>query len=235
MWPSLAKILRMAERIPMLLLGGTVAMELAPRLEASGYATHPLSPVEELHRMESPPPAAVILSSGMEGLIPLLRLRWGALPILLGSLEDDVEGRCRALGSGADDLWLSSAGPSDLLTRLRLHLHLHQCQPSARAADQPTVVGDLEVNPRTHLVQRAGQPISLTSREFELLLLLLELSPKVVSREVILKKIWPEERTTTSNVIEVYVRYLRRKLENGGQSRLIHTVRGLGYTLREER
>jgi DNA-binding response OmpR family regulator len=235
MWPSLAKILWMAERTPMLLLGGTVAMELAPRLEASGYATHPLSPVEELHRMESPSPAAVILSSGMEGLIPLLRLRWGALPILLGSLKDDVEGRCRALGSGADDLWLSSAGPSDLLTRLRLHLHLHQRQPSARGADQPTVVGDLEVNPRTHSVQRAGQPISLTSREFELLLLLLRLSPKVVTREVILKEIWPEERTTTSNVIEVYVRYLRRKLETGGQSRLIHTVRGLGYTLREER
>jgi two-component system response regulator MprA len=86
-----------------------------------------------------------------------------------------------------------------------------------------------------HTVQRAGHPISLTSREFELLLLLLRLSPKVVSRDVILKEIWPEERTTTSNVIEVYVRYLRRKLEMGGEPRLIHTVRGLGYALREER
>ena len=234
MLPNLAKILTMAESIPTLLLGGTVAMELAARLEASGYATHPLLPVEKLDRLERPHPAAVILSSGMEGLIPLLRLRWGALPILLGSPEDDVEGRCRALGSGADDLWLSSAGPSDLLTRLRLHLHL-QRQPSAREKDQPIVVGDLEVNPLTHTVQRAGQPISFTSREFELLLLLLRLSPRVVSREVILKEIWPEERTTTSNVIEVYVRYLRRKLEMGGHPRLIHTVRGLGYTLREER
>ena len=234
MWPNLAKILAMAESTPTLLLGGTVAMELAPRLEASGYATHPLLPVEKLDRLEVPPPAAVILSSGLEELIPLLRHRWGALPILLGSPDDDVEGRCRALGSGADDLWLSSAGPSDLLTRLRLHLHL-QRKPSAREKDQPTVVGDLEVNPLTHTVQRAGQPISLTSREFELLLLLLRLSPRVVSREVILKEIWPEERTTTSNVIEVYVRYLRRKLEMGGHPRLIHTVRGLGYTLREER
>ena len=84
-------------------------------------------------------------------------------------------------------------------------------------------------------VRRAGHPLSLTSREFELLLLLLRRSPKVVSREVILKEIWPEERTTTSNVIEVYVRYLRRKLETGGHSRLIHTVRGMGYALREER
>ena len=234
MWPNLAKILKMGEIIPMLLLGGTGAMELAPRLEASGYATHPLLLVEELDRTESPSPAAVILSSGLEGLIPLLRHRWGAVPILLGSPEDDVEGRCRALGSGADDLWLSSAGPSDLLTRVRLHLHL-QRKPSSREEDQPILVGDLEVNLLTHSVQRAGQPISLTSREFELLLLLLRLSPRVVSREVILKEIWPDERTTTSNIIEVYVRYLRRKLEMGGHPRLIHTVRGLGYTLREER
>jgi DNA-binding response OmpR family regulator len=118
------------------------------------------------------------------------------------------------------------------LTRLRLHLQL---KPSISETSQPIVVGDLEVYPLNHSVQRAGQPISLTSREFELLLLLLRLSPKVVSREVILKDIWPDERSTTSNVIEVYVRYLRRKLEAGGQSRLIHTVRGQGYTLREER
>jgi two-component system response regulator MprA len=225
----------MADAMPMVLLGGTVAMELAPRLEASGYATQPLLPLEETDRGE-PTPAAVILSSGLEGHIPSLRRRWGSLPILLGSPQDDVESRCRALGGGADDLWLSSAGPSDLLTRLRLHLQL---QPSTSEStcekDLPLVVGNLEVHPLNHSVQRSGQPISLTSREFELLLLLMRLSPKVVSREIILKKIWPEERTTTSNVIEVYVRYLRRKLETGGQSRLIHTVRGLGYTLREER
>jgi len=232
MWPNLAKIQKMAESMPMVLLGGTTALELAPRLEASGYATHPLLPLEEPDRKEAPPPAAVNLSSGLEEHIPCLRRRWGALPILLGSPQDDVEGRCQALGSGADDLWLSSAGPSDLLTRLRLHLQL---QPSASEEDQPIVVGNLEVNPLNHTVQRAGHPISLTSREFELLLLLLRRSPKVVSRDVILKEIWPEERTTTSNVIEVYVRYLRRKLEMGGESRLIHTVRGLGYALREER
>jgi DNA-binding response OmpR family regulator len=232
MWPNLAKILKMAESIPMVLLGGTVAMELAPRLEASGYATHPLLPLEEPDRNESPPPAAVILSSGLEGHIPSLRRRWGSLPILLGSPQDDVEGRCRALGSGADDLWLSSAGPSDLLTRLRIHL---QCKPSTFEDHQTIVVGDLEVHSSNHTVRRAGHPLSLTSREFELLLLLLRRSPKVVSREVILKEIWPEERTTTSNVIEVYVRYLRRKLETGGHSRLIHTVRGMGYALREER
>jgi two-component system response regulator MprA len=234
MWPNLAKIRKMADPIPLVLLGGAVAMELAPRLEASGYATHPLLPLEEPDRKESAPPAAVILSSGLEGHIPSLRRRWGSLPILLGSPEDDVEGRCRALDSGADDLWLCSAGPSDLLTRLRLHLHL-QRRPSPGLNDQPIVVGDLEVHPAKHTVRRAGQPIALTTREFELLLLLLQRSPKVVSREVILKEIWPEERTTTSNVIEVYVRYLRRKLETGGHSRLIQTVRGMGYALRQAR
>lgn len=216
----------------MVVLGGLMAMELAPRLEASGYATSPLPPLEGFDSKMGPAPAAVILSHGLEGRIPSLRHHWGALPILLGSPLDDVEGRCRALGSGADDLWLSSAGPSDLLTRLRLHLQL---RASAGTDERSIVVGDLEVNPLNRSVKRAGVAVPLTTREFQLLLLLLRLSPKVVSREVMLREIWPEERSASSNVIEVYIRYLRRKLETDGQSRLVHTVRGLGYALREER
>ncbi|MFM9046429.1 MAG: DNA-binding response regulator [Cyanobium sp.] len=225
----------MTDSFPLVLLGGRLAMELAPRLEASGYATGPLPPVGGAESPADPVPsnvvpAAVILSSGLEGRIPTLRSCWGPVPILLGSPHDDMEGRCRALDSGADDLWLSSAGASDLLTRLRLHLKINA---SSRTDGESIVVGDLEVNPLNHSVKRAGLPVPLTSREFQLLLLLIRLSPKVVGREAILKAIWPEERTTASNVIEVYVRYLRRKLEAGGQPRLIHTVRGMGYALRE--
>lgn len=221
----------MADLAPLLLLDGAPALELAPRLVASGYRTGQLPSLENPGDRDSAPPAAVILSPSFADRIPALRRRWGSLPILLGSPQDNVEGRCLALSSGADDLWLTSAGPSDLLSRLRLHLKLHR---QARQANSATiVVGNLEVDPRQQTAQRNGRSLGLTSREFQLLMLLLRHSPRVVSREQILKEIWPEERTASSNVIEVYVRYLRRKLEAGDQPRLIHTVRGQGYSLRE--
>jgi two-component system response regulator MprA len=212
-------------------------MELAPRLEASGYrtASHPWSEeAEEPEGSDLQAPAAVILSPTCADRIPSLRRRWGALPILLGCPGDDVEGRCLALASGADDLWLTSVGPSDLLTRLRLHLSLQRKAPTPTATpdNAPIVVGDLQVDARHHKVTRGGRTLALTSREQQLLMLLLRHRPEVVSREQILRDIWPEERGATSNVIEVYVRYLRRKLEEGGHSRLIHTVRGQGYCLR---
>ena len=213
-------------------------MELAPRLEASGYRTAPLPPHGQPEETDAGAPAAVILSSTCVDHIPNLRRRWGSLPILLGCPRDNVEGRCLALRSGADDLWLTSVGPSDLLTRLRLHLSLQQDlslrQSSPEQAGAPIVVGDLHVDPGQQTVQRGGRTLALTSREHQLLMLLLRHRPEVVSRERILREIWPEERTATSNVIEVYVRYLRRKLEAGGQSRLIHTVRGQGYCLRDD-
>jgi DNA-binding response OmpR family regulator len=218
----------MADRPPLLWLDGAAALELAPRLEASGYRTISPPLPKEPNGSEREAPDAAILSPSCADRIPDLRLHWGALPILLGSALDDVEGRCQALSHGADDLWLTSAGPSDLLTRLRLNL-----QPPAPPPEEPLiVVGDLEMDPRHHTVTRAGRPVALTSREHQLLMLLLRHRPHVVSRERILREIWPEERGATSNVIEVYVRYLRRKLEEGGQSRLIHTVRGEGYCLR---
>ncbi|MEB3318221.1 MAG: response regulator transcription factor [Cyanobacteriota bacterium] len=220
----------MADLAPLLWLGGAAALELAPRLEASGYRTVSGLPPEETAGSDRPAPAAVILSPTCADHIPNLRRLWGALPILLGCPKDDVEGRCLALSSGADDLWLTSVGPSDLLTRLRLHLSLQPAAPNPD--DAPIVVGDLQVDPRHHTVVRGGCTLALTSREHQLLMLLLQHRPNVVSRERILREIWPEERGATSNVIEVYVRYLRRKLEDGGQSRLIHTVRGQGYCLR---
>lgn len=221
----------MTESAPLVLLGGTTAIDLAPRLEASGYRTAPLPELGQLGHSDAQFPAAVILCPPLAERISDLRQRWGALPILLGCPRDDVEGRCLALASGADDLWLTSAGPSDLLTRLRLHLSLQQAARHDGAT--PLVVGDLQVDPLKTVVHRDGRLISLTAREFQLLLLLLRHSPMVVSREQILKEIWPNERAASSNVIEVYVRYLRRKLELGDLPRLIHTVRGLGYCLKK--
>ena len=178
----------------------------------------------------------MLLSSGDSGRIASLREQWGPIPVLLDVGDDTVEARVHCLSSGADDFWLSSLGPSDLLMRLRLHLDLTS---RANVPAQLLQVGDLVLNPSTRQVKRGARPMGLTAREYQLLLLL-ERKGTVVSRELILRQVWNDEQASnssnsnsSSNVIEVYVRYLRQKLEEGGERRLIHTIRGQGYCLSE--
>ena len=210
----------------LILLVGTEAEALAARLEASGYACSSEAQLasDAGHGPEATPDA-VLLSADQAGRIEALRQRWGTIPLLL-----DVEARIHCLSSGADDFWLSSMGPSDLLMRLRLHLDLTR---RANVPAQLLQVGDLVVNPSTRQVKRGPRPVGLTAREYQLLLLLLERKGTVVSRELILRQVWNDDQATTSNVIEVYVRYLRQKLEEGSERRLIHTIRGQGYCLSE--
>ena len=209
-----------------ILLLGPEAEALAPRLEASGYSCC-REPVPA-----GATPDAVLLSSGDSGRIASLREQWGPIPVLLDVGDDTVEARVHCLSSGADDFWLSSLGPSDLLMRLRLHLDLTS---RANVPAQLLQVGDLVLNPSTRQVKRGARPVGLTAREYQLLLLLLERKGTVVSRELILRQVWNDEQASNSgsNVIEVYVRYLRQKLEEGGERRLIHTIRGQGYCLSE--
>jgi two-component system response regulator MprA len=207
---------------PLLLLGAE-AVELAPRLEASGYAT-----VLEAGLTEKVQPAAVLLAAAEASRIPVLRSRFGAIPILLDEGENTIEARVHCLSSGADDFWLSSLGPSDLLMRLRLHLDISH---RANVPAQLMQVADLVVNPMARQVKRGSRLVALTAREYQLLLLLLERKGTVVSRDQILGHVWKDQQGAASNVIEVYVRYLRQKLEQGGERRLIHTVRGQGYCL----
>ncbi len=207
------------------LLVGPEAIGLAPRLEVSGYSTQQQEPGE-------PFPAAVILSPGCEQRIPELRRRLGARPLLLGISSDSVESRSHCLEWGADDFWLPSLGTSDLLTRLRLHLALAQRQ-SPTPVSALLTLADLRIDPVARQGWRGQRQLSLTAREYQLLLLLLRHRGSVVSRERILEEIWADQGGGASNVIEVYVRYLRQKLEQEGESRLIHTVRGRGYGLSE--
>ena len=173
-------------------------------------------------------PSLLLLSADQAGRIVELRQRWPGCPILLDIEEDNVEARSHCLTAGADDFWLSSLGASDLLGRLRVHLKL-----VARQARRPVClrVGDLELDPARHQVRRGLRRLALTSREYSLLLLLVQHHGQVLSRETILATIWSDQQGSASNVIEVYVRYLRQKLEEGGERRLIHTVRGAGYCL----
>lgn len=175
--------------------------------------------------------ALVVLSPAEGWRIAALRARWGAVPILLGIEQDTLEGRSLTLASGADDFWLSGLGTSDLLTRLRLHLQI-SASASASMPDPPQhAVADLRLDPASRQVRRGERSLALTAREYQLLLLLLQHRGEVLSREQILSSVWPDQQGSASNVIEVYVRYLRQKLEQGGERRLIHTVRGRGYCL----
>ena len=235
------------------LLVGEEATSLGPRLALSGYS--PLSDgagdrgsdQASERGSEGGRPAAVLLAPGSETSLPGLRQRWGAVPILLGLRADSITERARCLASGADDFWLPERPPSDLLTRLRLHLGLAERQRSAGAAAAAGAppsgglapiaelrLGDLRLDPLRRLARRGDHALPLTEREYQLLLLLLRHPGEVVSRERILTTIWNEGGSSgASNVIEVYVRYLRQKLEQHGGQRLIHTVRGQGYCLAE--
>ncbi len=206
------------------LLIGPEAEALAPRLEASGYrprlATDPPGQAEQVE--------LVVLSAEAAEGIPALRQQLGAIPMLLDLGNDSLEARSRCLSAGADDFWLSSQGPSDLLMRLRLHASLQRQQSPITESLQ---VGDLVINPSRRQVRRGVRQIALTAREYQLLLFLIERAGQVLSRETILRNIWSDQQGAASNVIEVYVRYLRQKLEAGGERRLIHTIRGHGYCL----
>jgi DNA-binding response OmpR family regulator len=205
-----------------LLLLGQEAEALAPRLEASGYSCH----LGEAG-IEAGCDLAV-LGAELADQLPQLQQQLGSVPVLLDIGTDSVAARSRLLRSGATDFWLSSAGASDLLMRLRLHRKL---QHKNRPPEDLLSLGDLSVVPSRHEVRRGQRLVALTAREYALLLLLLKHSGQVLSREQILRHVWNDQQGTASNVIEVYVRYLRQKLEEQGEKRLIHTVRGQGYCL----
>ncbi|MFZ9849121.1 MAG: winged helix-turn-helix domain-containing protein [Vulcanococcus sp.] len=207
-----------------LLLLGAEAEALASRLEASGYSCV----LGEGRRSEWRRCHLVLLAAAEAQRIPTLQRELPGVPLLLDIGEDGLAARSQLLRSGASDFWLSSQGASDLLLRLRLHLKLiHQGQPSADRLS----LGDLCVVPSRHEVRRGSRPVALTAREYALLLMLLEHRGQVLSRDQILQRVWHDQQGAASNVIEVYVRYLRQKLEQQGEKRLIHTVRGQGYCL----
>ena len=211
-----------------LLLVGAEALHLQDRLEASGYTALEWESGDGAVATAGQPPMTAIVSPGQLPQVGQLRQWFGALPILLGVSEDSIEARELCFSSGADDFWLSSSAPSDLLQRVRLHLSLQKRREELCSV---IVVADLQLDVSSGLVRRGTRSIGLTERESSLMLLLFKQRGKVVSREQILREVWNDEQGVSSNVVEVYIRYLRQKLEEGGDTRLIHTIRGRGYCL----
>ena len=214
---------------PLLMLAGTSAVALAPRLSASGYTTVDWlsAGVTSSCGVAGNEPLAAVLAADQVDRIAELRQRFEAMTILLDLEQDSVEARANALRCGADDFWLSGLGPSDLLLRLRLHRTI---QTRKGRRPQQLQLQDLSLDPVTRQVRRAGRQLGLTAREYALLVVMMKRPGHVFSREQLMREVWNDE-SANSNVVEVYVRYLRQKLEGQGQSRLLLTVRGRGYSL----
>lgn len=180
------------------------------------------------------PPDLVLLDlmlPGMDGLTVCARLRAASsVPILILTARDAVPDRVKGLDAGADDYVVKPFNFDELLARIRAQLRRR-----APVADQETLrFADLMLNPDTHEVFRGGRKIELTAREFEVLLLFMQHPRQVITRDLLYERIWGYDFGGESNIIEVYVRYVRSKLEEGGAPRLIQTVRGVGYALRED-
>jgi two-component system response regulator MprA len=189
---------------------------------------------EALDRLASEvEPDAVILDvlmPGVDGLEVCRRLRQNGseLPVLMLTARDEVENRVAGLDAGADDYVTKPFALEELLARMRALLR--------RASGGPGEVlrfADLELDPGTREVKRGGDAIELTRTEFSLLELFMLNPRQVLTRSIIFERVWGYDFGFASNSLDVYIGYLRRKTEAGGKPRLIQTVRGVGYALRE--
>jgi DNA-binding response OmpR family regulator len=187
--------------------------------------------VAALQESELFEPDAVVLDLGlprMDGVEVARRLRnEGDVPILMLTARDGVDARVEGLDSGADDYVVKPFERQELLARLRALLRRRPPRGSASLS-----VSDLRLNPDTREVFRADRSIDLTTREFELLEFLMRNERLVVSRERLLEEVWGYAPLAETNTVDVFVSNLRRKLEAGGEPRLLHTVRGAGYVIR---
>jgi two-component system response regulator MprA len=170
-----------------------------------------------------------VMLPGLDGREVARRLRAGGdVPILMLTARDEVADRVAGLDSGADDYLVKPFALEELLARVRALLR-------RRETDRPDVLrySDLALDTASREAQRGDRVIDLTTKEYELLALFMRHPRQVLTRDQIMEEVWGLDYDGESNVIEVYVGYLRQKLEAGGQPRLIHTIRHAGYVLRE--
>ncbi|PVZ14985.1 response regulator transcription factor [Actinomycetospora cinnamomea] len=194
---------------------------------------------QALDAIEGQRPDALVLDVMMprvDGLEVCRRLRNAGddIPVLVLTAREAVSDRVAGLDAGADDYLAKPFALEELLARLRALLRRTTPDDRGGAPDpEPLRFGDLSLDPVTREVRRGERPISLTRTEFSLLELFMANPRRVLTRSRILEDVWGYDFPTTGNALEVYVGYLRRKTEAEGEPRVIHTVRGVGYVLRE--
>lgn len=172
-----------------------------------------------------------VMLPGADGFAVLksLRGRKNRTPVLLLTARDAVEDRVKGLDAGADDYLVKPFAFDELLARIRVMV-----RRNGVVQDDRFELADLWIDFRTRSVLRAGVPITLTGKEFDVLEYLARNAGTVLTRERISQHLWNYDYEGGSNIIDVFIRYLRRKLDDGHEKKLIHTVRGVGYVLREE-
>jgi DNA-binding response OmpR family regulator len=182
---------------------------------------------------ESEPDLAILdwMLPGLTGVELCRRLRatGSKIPVILLTARDEVEDRVTGLDAGADDYVVKPFSIEELLARIRSHLRRTQTTDENLLQFE-----DLSLNRRTREVFRGQRSIDLTAKEFELLQYLMSHPRQVFTRDQIIENVWGYDFLGDSNIIEVYVRYLRLKLEEKSEKRLLHTARGVGYALREQ-
>ncbi|MGH2939554.1 MAG: response regulator transcription factor [Solirubrobacterales bacterium] len=210
-------------------------------LDLAGYDVQ-IAPAAEpaLGLMHERPPDAIVLDvlmPGMDGveLCRLLRADGNRTPVLMLTARDGVGDRVAGLDAGADDYLVKPFALEELQARLRALLRRSGAGEIDDEDDGVLEFADVRLDHRAHEVHRGDRGIELTRTEFLLLDLFLRNPRLVLERSTIFDRVWGYDFGPSSNSLEVYVGYLRRKLEHGGGSRLIHTVRGVGYVLRESR
>ena len=172
-----------------------------------------------------------IMMPGIDGMEVLRRLRSAGndVPVLFLTAKDAVEDRIAGISAGGDDYLTKPFNLEEVVVRLRAMARRHVA--AAAAAETRLRVGDLTLDEETYEVERGGIPIKLTAKEFELLRYLMQNPRRVLSRAQILDQVWSYDFGGTSSVVEIYISYLRKKIDTLGEP-LIHTVRGVGYTIK---
>jgi DNA-binding response OmpR family regulator len=207
------------------------ALERALRLE--GFAVQTAEDGQRaLELVEESRPGVIVLDVVMPNLsgisvVSRLRARGNDVPICVLSARDEVQDRVAGLEAGADDYVIKPFDLEELVARLRALLRRG---PSSEG--EVIRVGELIVDPSQRRVTRSGREVELTRREFELLEELARHRNVVLSRQQLLETVWGYDFEVEGNVVDVFIGYLRRKLEAGGEERMIHTVRGVGFVLR---
>lgn len=174
-----------------------------------------------------------LMLPGLDGISILRRMRQAGndTPVLLLTARDSVQDRVTGLDAGADDYLIKPFAFEELLARIRVMMRR---QSSARVKQEQLSVGDLKLNLRTHEVTRGGDRIHLSSKEYAVLEYMMRNPGTVLSRTQIEQHVWNYDYLGASNMVDVYIRYLRKKLDDPYDDKLIYTVRGKGYVIREK-
>jgi two-component system copper resistance phosphate regulon response regulator CusR len=212
-----------------------VAEHVRAGLVAEGYAVDLAEDGEEAQWLAEQHPYDLlvmdVMMPGKDGftVVRQLRRKQVLTPVIFLTARDEVEDRVRGLDAGADDYLIKPFSIAELLARLRALLRRQRPQ-----AMNVLRVADLELDLVAHEARRGGERIELTRREYAVLEFLFSTSPKPVSKTAMIEHVWDQHFDSETNVVNVYIKMLRRKIDRPGWRPLIHTVRGVGFALREE-